>query len=105
MSLEYIQKHYDTRAVKGAKILCCGLDAKIVGAKNQYLRVKLVATSKIVTVHPTWEIEYNDPTQDDIVIYTAKCIGCSEEFENFRFKKEDEDLLPVCGKCAETMRP
>ena len=40
-----------------------------------------------------------------VVAEEETCIGCGEIFIGFRLEKETREEWPVCGDCAETMRP
>jgi len=65
MSLDYIRKTYGVPAKRGGRIVYNG-DANrpgqkgtIVGARNQYLRIRLDDHPGVVSsFHPTWEITY-----------------------------------------------
>jgi hypothetical protein len=68
VSLQYIRDCYKVPAKRGGKILFTGNDGEdapgepiegvIVGARNAYLRVRLGSSNRVVTLHPTWMVEY-----------------------------------------------
>lgn len=62
MSLEYIRNYYSVPAKRGGRIRFTGFDApregKIVGARQQYLRVRFDGWKRPQTLHPTWEVTY-----------------------------------------------
>lgn len=62
MSLDYIRDHYGVPARRGARIQYTGggytARGTVVGARNQYLRVRFDGAEEIHTLHPTWKVEY-----------------------------------------------
>ncbi len=46
-----------------------------------------------------------DTSENGVNVYTATCIGCKEEFEDFYFDGDAPDDLTVCDGCAATMEP
>ena len=64
MSLKYIRDAYGVPAKRGARIKFSGDPFKpdrrgiIVGASQQYVRVRMDDEKRIWTLHPTWKIEY-----------------------------------------------
>ena len=62
LTMEQIRKAYKVPAKRGAKIIYHGSgkpeEGIIKSAKGLYLRVKLFGRKKIVSLHPTWKIEY-----------------------------------------------
>lgn len=70
MSLEYIRTAYNVPAKRGAMICYTGsahgqpLTGRIVGARNQYLRVRFEGWPRVTTLHPTWEVEYIAESED-----------------------------------------
>lgn len=60
MSLDYIRSYYGVPAKRNGKIVFDGAPCVIVGTQNQYLRVRRVNNGKVITIHPTWRVEYVD---------------------------------------------
>ena len=58
MSLNYIREFYNVPAKRGMSVLVQGKKGIIVGARHQYLRIRIEGEKKIGSYHPTWEIEY-----------------------------------------------
>ena len=64
MSMEYIRKTYGVPAKRGGEITfkkcqhVSPVRGCIVGSRGQYLRVRLAGHLQIVSLHPTWMIEY-----------------------------------------------
>lgn len=63
MSAAYVREHYRVPAKRGARIRFSGLDntprnGTIVAFKGQYLRVRFDDSNVILTLHPTWKVEY-----------------------------------------------
>ncbi|MQB00525.1 MAG: hypothetical protein GEU78_09580 [Actinobacteria bacterium] len=74
MSMQYIRDYYKVPAKRGGRILytyggeLIGQpgEGTIVGAKDQYLRVRFDSDpSRIYTLHPTWSVEYLDALKQD----------------------------------------
>lgn len=63
MSMQYIRDYYGVPAKRGGKIRYTGIlstprEGKIVGSSGQYLRVRFNGVKRLMTLHPTWQIEY-----------------------------------------------
>jgi hypothetical protein len=68
MSLQYIRDCYNVPAKRGGRISfrgndgdndpCEPMEGVIVGARNAYLRVRFDGSPRIVSLHPTWMVEY-----------------------------------------------
>ncbi len=66
MGIKYIRDYYGVPAKRGARveftIPCPAGDIKrlgtIVGARNQYIRVRMDGEKKSHAYHPTWHIRY-----------------------------------------------
>ena len=65
MSMQYIRDAYSVPAKRGGhiKITPDGnrgitFDGIIVGSKGAYLRVRVEGQRRLLTYHPTWNIEY-----------------------------------------------
>lgn len=58
MSAAYVREYYKVPAKRGMRIKFEGQPGVIVGFRDQYLRVRLDDEKRIITCHPTWEIEY-----------------------------------------------
>lgn len=63
MSLEYIRRTYNVPAKRGAKVEYLASDgelveATIVGARGQYLNVRLGNNKHTSRMHPTWGLKY-----------------------------------------------
>jgi len=69
VSLTYIRQYYGVDAKPGGRVTFYTAQAQhrygtIVGAKGQYLRVRPDDEDAVVTLHPTWQVDYepeNDP--------------------------------------------
>ena len=70
MSMSWIRDNCGVPAKRGAEIRFAGARAVIVGSRGQYLRARMVEgcrwadAGQIVTIHPTWEVEYLPSTED-----------------------------------------
>ena len=68
MSMAYIREHYKVPAKRGARIRWTWHRLRvehkdtgtIVGSRGQYLRVRFDGSPEVLSLHPTWEIEYLD---------------------------------------------
>lgn len=68
MSLQYIRDCYGVPAKRGGKIIYTGNDGSdepgepmegtIVGSRDAKLRVRFEGMRPIVSLHPTWMVEY-----------------------------------------------
>lgn len=64
MSLEYIRLSYGVPAKRGARVEFTGnlekphMRGTLVGARGQYVRVKMDGEKRFWTLHPTWELRY-----------------------------------------------
>lgn len=65
MTMAYIRDYYQIPAKRGARIRWRYYrkgpqadEGTIVGSQGQYLRVRFDGSPRIVSLHPTWEIEY-----------------------------------------------
>jgi hypothetical protein len=63
MTMQYIRDYYGVPAKRGAEIKYRGEPYVIVGSSGHYLRAKKLTLLgeprlKVVTLHPTWEVEY-----------------------------------------------
>lgn len=58
MSLEYIREVYQVPAKKGGRVSAYGKPGTIIGARNQYLLIRLDEEKHSNPYHPTHEIEY-----------------------------------------------
>ena len=62
MSMEYIRSTYGVPAKRGAVITYTGnttpQTARIVGSTHGLLRVRFDGSRAIVSLHPTWMVEY-----------------------------------------------
>jgi hypothetical protein len=63
MSLKYIRDHYGVPAKRNGRVRYSGSEkypavGTIVGAKQQYLRVKFDGVPRPLILHPTWKLEY-----------------------------------------------
>jgi hypothetical protein len=72
MSMKYIRQYYGVPAKRGARIEYSGDETSkfiqgflfqpkkgtIVGAQDQYLRVRFDGSTRIETVHATWKVKY-----------------------------------------------
>ena len=59
-SLDYIRRYYNVPAYQGQQVTYRGDPAVVVGAKDQYLKLRFQnqkATDPRL-FHPTWKIEY-----------------------------------------------
>lgn len=56
MSLEYIRRTYNVPAKRGATVKFQGKPGVIASSNGKYLRVRF--GGKLLTIHPTWEVEY-----------------------------------------------
>lgn len=43
--------------------------------------------------------------QNGVTVYTAKCVGCKREFEDYLLEGEEPDPTPWCDDCIKTMKP
>lgn len=65
-SLEYIRRYYGVPAYLGQRVYADGEAGEIVGARGQYLLIKLDCRSEAAGPwHPTWHMGYAD--DDDTV--------------------------------------
>jgi len=60
MTAAYVRNYYRVPAKRGGKITFEGKPGTIVGFRDQYLRARLDGEKEILTLHPTWEVEYLD---------------------------------------------
>lgn len=62
MSMEYIRKTYGVPAKRGARIkfkaVGGGSTGTIVGSRGGHIRVRFDGRTTILSLHPTWEVEY-----------------------------------------------
>lgn len=66
MSLAYVRKAYQVPAKRGGRVRYTGERREefgtIVGAAGGHLKVRLDGVRHSMPFHPTWEIEYIEPT-------------------------------------------
>ena len=58
MGMRYIREYYKVPAKRGMNVVAQGEKGVIVGAKGQYLRVRIEGEKKVLSFHPTWKMEY-----------------------------------------------
>ena len=56
--MKYIREQYGVPAKIGMKVVAQGRDGTIVGARCEYIRVKIDGEKNVLLFHPTWEMEY-----------------------------------------------
>lgn len=70
-SLDWVATQYGVPAKRGQHIRFAGALARIAGATGGHLRARMLETCRwaregqMVTLHPTWEIEYVDRPSGD----------------------------------------
>lgn len=57
-AMEWIRKTYNVPARRGGLIRYDGKLGVIKSAKGGYLRVQLESSPRVITIHPTWRVEY-----------------------------------------------
>ena len=67
MSLKQIRKFYNVPAKHYGKVILkfpisnmINQEGVIVGSKGCRLRVRVLSDSRIITCHPTWNVEYEE---------------------------------------------
>ena len=66
-SLAWIASNYGVPARRGQRIRFAGGLARITGASGPHLRARMLEdcrwaqAGRMVTLHPTWEVEYIEP--------------------------------------------
>lgn len=61
MTAAYVRSYYGVPAKRRMRIKFDGRPGEIVGFRDQYLRVRLDGERRLVTLHPTWRIDYPEP--------------------------------------------
>lgn len=57
--LSYVREMYGVPANVGQRVRFLGRhDGEVVGADRQYVRIRLDEGGEVLTVHPTWQMEY-----------------------------------------------
>lgn len=66
MSMKYIRDYYGVPAKRGAAIIYTGngerVAGRIIGSISGHLRARLVGVEYTVILHPTWKVEYLEPS-------------------------------------------
>jgi hypothetical protein len=57
-SMEYIRETYRVPAKVGMHVIANGQKGVIVGARRQYLLIRIDGRTDILSFHPTWEMKY-----------------------------------------------
>lgn len=63
MSMNYIRRYYAVPAKRGMRVTVDGYSGTIVGSYGQYLRVRVDGEKHAGLWHPTWRVEYHQPTE------------------------------------------
>ena len=61
MTMQWVRENYNVPVKRGAHVLFLGEPGVVVGMSGPHLRVKMKSgryAGEIVTVHPTWEMQY-----------------------------------------------
>lgn len=63
MSIGYIRDHYKVPAKRGGRVRYSGgssgpVEGVIISTYGNYIRVRLDTTWEVLTLHPSWKVEY-----------------------------------------------
>lgn len=62
MSAAYVRRYYRVPAKRGMRVIADGKPGVITAFEGQYIRVRLDGEEHSRNWHPTWHMEYVEPT-------------------------------------------
>ena len=63
-AMAWVRDNYGVPAQRGRMVRFQGARACILSAKGGYLMIRMIATGQVFRVHPTWQMEYDDPQRE-----------------------------------------
>ncbi|AJT42401.1 hypothetical protein [Psychromicrobium lacuslunae] len=63
MSAAYVRRYYGVPAKRGVRVTVEGRPGVIVSFPEQYIGVRLDGEKRTSRCHPTWGVEYPEPTE------------------------------------------
>lgn len=77
---DYVNRAYRPGIKVGTRLLFCDRPATVVEDRGHYLGIQFDSGGDVVSIHPTWSVEYLPDASDE---------SCADK------------ATPVCGHCAD----